>query len=95
MDRVRTNATLFAEHSTRIKRNYAALDTRVVSRFTVTRGTVFSLVFLSLTRLTERIPLFFFSLFSFLRFLLGEIFCLSLRRPVFYDHELPSFVEVL
>lgn len=37
MDRVRTNATLFAEHSARIKRSYAALDTRVVSRFTVTR----------------------------------------------------------
>lgn len=36
MDRVRTNATLFAEHSARIKRSYAALDTRVVSRFTVT-----------------------------------------------------------
>lgn len=37
MDRVRTNATLFAEHSARIKRTLRrALDTRVVSRLTMT-----------------------------------------------------------
>lgn len=37
MDRVRTNATLFAEHSARIKRTLRrALDTRVVSRSTMT-----------------------------------------------------------
>lgn len=37
MDRVRTNATLFAEHSARIKKTLRrALDTRVVSRSTMT-----------------------------------------------------------
>lgn len=56
MDRVRTNATLFAEHSASIKRSYAALDTRVVSRFAVTRDSLFLLfafspAFLPLTRL--------------------------------------------
>lgn len=43
MDRVRTNATLFAEHSASIKRSRVALDTRVVSRFTVTQGRLFPL----------------------------------------------------
>lgn len=41
MDRVRTNATLFAEHSARIKRSYAVLDTRVVSRFAIAQDRLF------------------------------------------------------
>lgn len=61
MDRVRTNATLFAEHSARIKRSYAALDTRVVSRFTRHTSPPLSLLFLPLLVLFLLSFVYFFS----------------------------------
>lgn len=89
MDRVRTNATLFAEHSARIKRSYAALDTRVVSRFAIAQHRLFlRFSFLFLPCFTERV-LFLEEKSSALRddpFFTIMSFLLSSRTCAVFDH---------
>lgn len=73
MDRVRTNATLFAEHSARIKRTLRrALDTRIVLRSTMTP--------ISPTSSSRRFSPFYLFL---LRFIIGDFFFHSMYAPFF------------
>lgn len=67
MDRVRTNATLFAEHSARIKRTLRprrALDTRIVLRSTMT----------PISPASSSRPLLAFLPLFLLRFVIGSFF---------------------